>query len=189
MVSICISNRKESALVLPRYVGDEKWLDITIGGCLALGKRSVVFAKRLIFRYVGVQKDQVFQVWYTIGQSANGKVFTCERLQHKNFTLIYWMRQKKLEKKFKKKTSKETLPPTHAIVTPPSSESEKRSMKVPRRHCFNKSSVCFRPMKPTIVLQSYERNTKYFSEGGKQCLSYLSIHGARRCSRVSFIRA
>lgn len=71
---------------LPRYVSNEQWLDVAIGRRLAVGKWRVIFTKRLIFRYVRIQIDQMFQVRNTIGQCANSKIFTRERLQHKDFT-------------------------------------------------------------------------------------------------------
>lgn len=66
---------------------DEKRFDIAIRRCLVLGERSVIFAESLILGYVRIKINQVFQIRNAVGQCANGKVFACERLQHKHFTL------------------------------------------------------------------------------------------------------
>uniref|UniRef100_A0A6B0U6X2 Putative secreted protein n=1 Tax=Ixodes ricinus TaxID=34613 RepID=A0A6B0U6X2_IXORI len=57
---------------------------------------------------------------------------------------------------------------TQAIVTPPSSESLKRSRKVPLQPCRSMSSAWRRPTKPHTT---------------------LSFHSALRCSRVTFMMA
>lgn len=154
----CLHLKETKGICLPRNVSNQQRLNIAVWWCLSLREGSVVFAKCLILRDIRIKINQVFQIRDTIGQGSYSKIFAGEWLEHEDLALVYWWET------IKTKTSVigtifgsiwvNWSPPTQAMVTPPSSESENRRRKVPRRHCFNMSSVCLRPTNPIIVLQT-----------------------------------